>query len=377
MAARASWPVKCGRGGIVTRKAALCAFICFLPALVSIGSAAQENSCRALIYCAVYSLYNAGCVPVPPPGAHSCFTAAPFEAGCEIPTYQCSTSPCPSCNGGQAAVPIELATGNTYVQESDVVVPGLGGGLTLTRTWNSVPGTTSYGMFGHQWSSTFEEQVFIGSDYMIKHSRGDGSLWTYGFAMIWGPTGDTPVFWTAAPRSGGATLVFNGTYATDTGIANGSWTMTLRNGEHRTFSQWYVNDPFFHLSSISDRNGNTTLLSYDATTHLVASVTDAASRHLYFSYGSIAVGGIAVTVVTNVTSDFGVSLSYQYDTMANLIKVIKPDGTFVSFEYSPAGLLTAVKDSSGRILESHTYDGVGRGLTSSRSGGVDSVTVSY
>jgi YD repeat-containing protein len=91
---------------------------------------------------------------------------------------------------------------------------------------------------------------------------------------------------------------------------------------------------------------------------------------MYFSYG-------AGSLVTSVTSDFGVSLSYQYDNLGNLVKVTKPDNTFMSFEYSPAGLLTAVKDSSGKILESHTYDILGRGITSSRAGNVDSVTVSY
>ena len=89
------------------------------------------------------------------------------------------------------------------------------------------------------------------------------------------------------------------------------------------------------------------------------------------------VGGAIFSVVTSVTSDFGVSLSYQYDASANLVRVTKPDGTYVSFQYNSAGQLTSVTDSAGKILESHTYDILGRGLTSTRAGGADSITVSY
>jgi hypothetical protein len=40
-------------------------------------------------------------------------------------------------------------------------------------------------------------------------------------------------------------------------------------------------------------------------------------------------------------------------------------------------MITTVKDSQGKILESHTYDALGRGLTSSRANGVDAVSVTY
>ena len=57
--------------------------------------------------------------------------------------------------------------------------------------------------------------------------------------------------------------------------------------------------------------------------------------------------------------------------------VTKPDLTTVSFQYGSNSLISAVLDSSGKVLESHTYDSSGRGLTSSRAGGVEALTVSY
>ncbi len=81
--------------------------------------------------------------------------------------------------------------------------------------------------------------------------------------------------------------------------------------------------------------------------------------------------------MTGVTSDFGVSLSYSYDQLGRLTQVTKPDTTTVSFQYDNNGYITAVLDNNGKVLESHTYDSSGRGLTSSRSGGAEGITVSY
>ena len=65
----------------------------------------------------------------------------------------------------QAGAPINLTNGNVWVQERDYSLPGLGGGLELVRTWNSLwqwssptmPGQA--GMFGNSWRSTYEEML--------------------------------------------------------------------------------------------------------------------------------------------------------------------------------------------------------------------------
>jgi len=268
---------------------------------------------------------------------------APPSAGAET---------CPGCANGSAGSPINLATGNTYIKETDVRLAGLGGGLKLVRTWNSLwPPTqtaTQVGLFGPNWRSNFEERIFVGSDNYIKYARGDGSFWSFGFSGGF--------YAVAAPANVSAILTEGVTY----------WTLTFQNGEQRTFDNTSGD-----LLTIADRNGNTTALTYDGIGRLTT-VTDPASRHLYFSYAN----GSSY-LVTAVTSDFGVSVSYSYDTQGRLLQVTEPDSSTLNFQYNSQSLITAVLDANNKILESHAYDSYGRGLTSSRANGVDAVTITY
>ena len=102
----------------------------------------------------------------------------------------CSAKPkCLECErlaGGpvQAAARIELASGDTYIPETDVSLPGLGGGLSLRRTWNSIlfDGVAQLGMFGFRWVSNFEESVYVGGNGLIQYLRGDGGIWQFAYS---------------------------------------------------------------------------------------------------------------------------------------------------------------------------------------------------
>jgi len=279
------------------------------------------------------------------------FLIAKWGSDCPPPVF------CPTCNSGNnqnsLGAPINLTSGNTYIQQTDVRLPGLGNGLTLKRTWNSIwPSMTSAyqsGMFGANWRSTYEERVFLNGNYMV-YLQGDGTTW------LFSNTGGTS--WKAiAPANIIAALSQGSTY----------WTLTFQNGEQRQFSVASGS-----LTSLIDRNGNTTNLSYDGLNRLVT-VTDPAGRHLYFTYASS-----SSSLVTGVTSDVSLSLSYAYDTQGRLTQVTKPDLTINSFQYSGSTpLITLVLDNEGKVLESHTYDAQNRGLTSARAGGVESVMITY
>src|SRR6266404_777161 len=275
-----------------------------------------------------------------------------FLSICTIPNTKCAPPPppggggCPACGS-----PISLATGNTYFEQIDLKIPGLGSGLKLARTWNSQwPSSlaSQVGLFGPNWRSTYEERVFLGDDGYLRYARGDGSVWAFGLGG--------PGWSVVAPKNAGATIVQGPNY----------WTLTLKNGEQRRFD---LNSG--SLIAIIDRNGNPTQLTYDGLNRLVT-VTDPASRHLTFTYASN-----TSFLITGVSSDVGLSLSYTYDSQNRLSQVTKPDQTTVTFQYDTNSMITAVLDSNGKVLESHTYDNSHRGLTSSRAAGVEAVTVSY
>ena len=318
------------------------------------------SNCTAPWYCSWYS-NDSGCLPTPPAGAYNRAYNGPWASVYTYVTTLCAPPDsrkevCPTCGATQpnAAKPISLVTGNTFIKETDVRIPGLSNGLMLVRTWNSEwpPSQAAYqvGLFGPNWRSTYEERVFIGNDAYIKYAKSDGSFWSFAYAGS--------VYATVAPANATATLTV------DSGLTQ--WTLTFQNGEKRIFS--YLTGG---LTSIIDRNGNTTQLSYDSINRLVT-VADPGGRHLYFGYGSD-----TSYLVTSVTSDIGLTLSYAYDSQGRLLQVTNPDLTTLTFAYDSNSMITSVTDSAGKILESHTYDSQGRGLTASSANGVDAVTVSY
>jgi YD repeat-containing protein len=326
-------------------------------------SAAGQNSCVKVAppqsECYTHFTWWTGNTFWPRNAQCTCAAEPSGYQDCWVTNPACAPAPtgkCPWCGGA----PIDFASGDTYFTQSDLKLPGLGGGLALTRTWNSnlsLPSTTATGMFGPGWISNFEENVFVGNDGYMKETLGSGDVYSFGFSGT--DSSGNPQFIAAGRGSSQTTTLTQ---------APSNWTLVLQNGEQHVFD-----GTSGKLLSITDRNGNVTQLSYDSSFRLVT-VTDPASRHLYFTYASP-----SSYLVTAVTSDFGVSLSYAYDNLGRLAYYTKPDNTTISFQYNDrnAFLITAVLDSNGKILESHTYNTCGQGLTSSRANGVDLITLTY
>jgi len=325
-----------------------------LPCFGSAGVAAQTGS--NCVGVGGYSCLPGWGVPIcaPLPLPKTAFDCVLFQfegVQCHFMTPWCAPAPLKRCDCGGGS-PISFADGNTYIEENDVRLPGLSGGLMVSRRWNSIwPVSESayqIGLFGPNWRSTYEERVSVGSDHYLKYGRNDGSFWSFGY--------NAGVYSVAAPANVTATLVEGPNH----------WTLTFQNGEQRLFDNTTGS-----LTAIIDRNGNTTSLSYDSIGRL-STVTDPVSRHLYFNYGN----GSSY-LVTGITSDFGVTVSYSYDSQGRLTQVTEPDGSTVSFQYDSNSFISAVLDSQSKVLEAHTYDSSGRGLTSSRANGVEAVTISY
>jgi YD repeat-containing protein len=321
--------------------------------LVCVAGSAQSASCD---YGYVYQAYSG--IPLTP-GTYRCDPFAPYTLACYAKTNACTPvsavqeTSCGKCASASAGMPINLTNGNTFITHNDFAIPGLGGGISLSRVWNSKwPDSQAAlitGRFGKNWRSTYEERLFFYQDGYLKYSRSDGSYWSFGYD----PAAQRTII--IAPADVSATLTNSGSVDT----------VTFFDGSKRTFDQtsgW--------LKSIIDRNGNTTTLSYDTNNRLIQ-VIDPALRTVTFAYASP-----TSNLVSSVTSNAG-TFTYDYDSESRLIKVTHPNNSFVTFEYDAQSLITAVKDSEGKLLEGHTYDSQNRGLSSTRANGVDAITVSY
>jgi len=265
--------------------------------------------------------------------------------------------PCADCGYGGA--PINFTNGNTWITQQDYSIPGLGGGLNLTRTWNSLwplkqPPET-LGIFGDSWRSNLEERVQQLSGGVVKYWKGDGSLLFYSW------NGSSYVL--TAPANDATILTYNsGTQQT---------TVTLKDGTQKIFNSGG------YLTSIVDRNSNTTTISIDAAhQNRIASVTDAAARVVTFNYTNAQFPRLC----TSISDSVGTIASYQYDTSGLLKQVAYPDGSQLNFAYTDPNsstLISSVTDSQSKVIESHTYDAQRRGATSQNANGVNSVSVSY
>lgn len=155
---------------------------------------------------------------------------APAGAADEV----CTTGCCPQCGK-----PINLATGNTYITQSDFSIPGLGGGLTLSRTWNSKLPTIQNsfaGMFGMNWRSNYEERlILVSNDGYLKRSMADGAVWSFGIAEV----GSSLTYRTAAPANDATRITTGDTV----------YTLVAKNGEKKLFDNTTGS-----LLSIIDRN---------------------------------------------------------------------------------------------------------------------------
>jgi RHS repeat-associated protein len=274
------------------------------------------------------------------------------------------TEGCDDCS--DAGAPINLSNGNTWIAQADYSIPGLGGGLSVKRTWNSLwpkmgPPST-IGLFGNSWTSDWEQQLQF-SLSEIGLWRGNGSEWIF----TW--NGDANAYTVSSPPDEKATLVGNG---------DGTYTVTLKDGFQ------YIFDSNGRLKKTQDRNGNGRTLTWSGTK--LTSVADDAGRSLAFAYND----PVSSNLVTSVLFGTKVVANYFYTPDANhyLTKVTYPDTAGYNFQYlattDPAlqGLIEQVQDTNNKVLEAHTYDPYRRGLTSGRAdvdgtGPVEGITVTY
>jgi RHS repeat-associated protein len=249
-----------------------------------------------------------------------------------------------SCNlniGG----PVNVSNGNMYLEQSDYQLPSVGYGISVARTYNS--DSQRVGLFGRGWSSTYDESIQAYDNSLVRLNQGDGRA-----IYLGRPIGSSAPF---------APLV--GDFHAQLTQGGNSFTQTLQDGSVRQFAATGK------LLSLTDRNGNTTTLTYGANGFL-SWVTDPFGRTLTLTTN-------ANGQVTAISDSMGTIANYSYGAGLELLSVAYADNSAFHFFYDGNYRLTAATDALGNIVESHTYDNQGRAVTSEKQGGIEHYTLNY
>jgi RHS repeat-associated protein len=256
-----------------------------------------------------------------------------------------------------AGQPINLTTGDVWISKNDYSVPGLAGGLSITRTWNSLWNQSSppfeTGMFGRGWTSDFEERLQVFNSTHIIYWRGSGNTWIFE-----APVGCTGCAYNLiSPANQQASLQYDS--------ATTLYTLSFINGTTKVFSNsgW--------LLEAIDRNGNQTTVLYDSSDR-ITTISAPGGQWISFTYGD----SQYVNLATSTQDAAGTVATFSYDD-SNLTQVVYADGSQINYTYDTADNIISVSDSKEKVLETHTYDTSGRGLSSSRADSVDLITIAY
>ena len=146
----------------------------------------------------------------------------------------------------------------------------------------------------------------------------------------------------------------------------------------------YTYDIVNNRTSVRKRDGTTLTFGYDnlhrmtlktvptsatgAAGYSVYYGYDVANAQLYARFGSATGPGITnaydgfgrLTSTANNSGGTSRTLAYRYDAGDRRSRLIFPDGNYLSYDYDPAGRLTAIRENGGAVVAAFTYDSATR-----------------
>lgn len=236
------------------------------------------------------------------------------------------------------------SSGELMGSSLDLQVPGVGLDVAWRRTYRSKTGPAS-GPLGPGWDHSYNVQAVKHPDGSVTVSDGNGRSYTY-----------------SDPDADGK-FTAHGLFRE--GSLNGQ-TFSLRhsNGLVWAFNAFNAATAPGSISSVTDRNGNQIIFSYDAS-HRLDFLTDTLGRTLDLAYDGS-------DRITSVTDHAGRTVTYHYAN--GLLESVTsppvtgtstgndfPTGRTVNYAYtdgsiSPAGRLETVTDAKGQTWLELTYD---------------------
>ena len=257
--------------------------------------------------------------------------------------------------------PVDVATGDVVLAETDVTLPGVLP-LVLERTHRSSRRTGRW--FGRSWLSSFDQRLQVTADRII-------GVFADGRLLTWASPdglGDDPLL----PLRGPAWQLrrnADGSYAVTDPQRGLTWRFERRAG----YSSGPGDQGELPLVSLTDRIGHEIAFSYDAAGQPVAVAHSGGYRVLV----TMTNGHVAALTLAGHDGAGDVPLRrFTYDLHGNLSGVINSSGKPLRFTYDCADRLTGWLDRNGHYYR-YVYDSEGRCIAGEGPGGALSGTFTY
>lgn len=230
--------------------------------------------------------------------------------------------------------PVNLNTGNFYLNQTDAELPELGGNFLIDRTYNS-KGAEYNSLFGRGWSFGYDQYLTRMENGSILYKRGDGSF-----------------------------LLFqcdeNGNYYAPEGYSY-ELHQAAYEGTEQDYIGWELSDEKKTVMSfdkngllrfVTDIRGNSTRLDYDEN-YSLKSITTPSGKIFAITQNENG-------YITEIVFPDGTKVSYEYDDKGNLTTVTDGGGIKKSYQYDKKHQMVSWKDGAGNTVIENTYDEEGR-----------------
>jgi len=250
--------------------------------------------------------------------------------------------------GAKKGSPVFLKSGFFTWDSGDISLIGKPS-VTLSRHYTAFD--SHLGLFGNSWISSFEK-IFLKT---VKYSKDDNGTKQSEIYFVYRGANGSRYFYKYNENND--TFIDVGNFRAKAKRVNTHIsTLTYANGTVETYQDGY-------LINRVDKMGNRLTLVYDEA-YLLQKVTNGYNT-LNFIYNS---NGF----VSQVSDQTGRSWQYNYDSNGNLIEVVNPLGQSKTYSYQSfkfandaqvSYLITEIKDTSGKVVVSVTYNSDGKVAT--------------
>jgi RHS repeat-associated protein len=228
--------------------------------------------------------------------------------------------------------PVQIKQGNYVYSHTDLLIPGLGIPLEVTRHYDS---QDMYdGPFGYGWKWGLEIKLIEITDEsgdQVTIRRGDGTRRE--FARDPDGSYSPPAGWKD--------------YLSKNDDGTFTWCESSSGNASGGLGTCYDFDSAGYLITIQDRNGNQMSFSYDAAGKLTQ-VTDASGRSITIAYG-------ANNKIATIKDPAVRVFTYGYDASGNLTSYTDPLGNTTTYSYDTQHHLTKITDARGNTVTKITY----------------------